>query len=121
MNKHMVISIVDDDGEVRGSLTSLLRSAGFRVRSFADATEFLAEGYSDTSCIVTDVHMPEMSGLELQAELRRRGTDIPVIVMSAFPSEDARAQAIDRGAVIFLAKPLDPDQLLQRLHSILDH
>ena len=112
------ITIIDDDSEVRSSLTSLLRSAGYRVRPFDSAEAFLAGDIHDSACLLTDLHMPGMDGLELQAELHRLGCNIPVIVMTAFPTNDARARALDGGAVAFLAKPLDPDLLLDKLKPL---
>lgn len=114
------ISIVDDDREVRSSLTSLLRSAGYSVKSFEAAESFLAGGVGDNACLLTDLNMPGMSGLDLQEELQRRGAAIPVILMTAFPTEEAKTRALRRGAAAFLTKPLDPDLLLEKLHALLD-
>jgi len=119
MHSKPTISIIDDDGEVRSSLTSLLRSAGYRVRSFDGATAFLADGSSDNACLLTDLHMPGMDGLDLQTELHRRGSAVPVILMTAFPTEEARTRAMKSGAAAFLTKPLDPDLLLDKLKALL--
>ncbi len=110
---------MDDDAGMRGSLCSLLRSAGFEARAFPDAAAFLAEGPRD-GALLTDLNMPGMSGLELQAQLRREGAGLPVILMTAFPTDQARQQAMDDGAAAFLVKPLDPDQLLDRLKALLE-
>ncbi len=120
MKARAIISVVDDDEGVRGSLASLLRSAGFDVRAFPGAQAFLSTGLRDgAACLLTDLNMPGMSGLELLAELRRRKAAIPVIMMTAFPTDQAKEQAMGNGAVAFLTKPLDPDLLLDRLKLLL--
>ncbi len=116
-----VIAIVDDDPGVRGSLDSLLRSAGMTSLPFACAEELLASGaQAQLACIVTDLHMPGMTGLDLQAEIARRGWPHPVIMMTAFPTDAARDQALGAGAVAFLTKPIDPDSLLEAIEGIAD-
>jgi FixJ family two-component response regulator len=115
-----VIAIVDDDPGVRGSLDSLLRSAGLTSLLFASAEELLGCGaQARLACIVTDLHMPGMTGLQLQSELTRRGCTQPVIVMTAFPTDAARDQAMAGGARAFLTKPVDPDMLLEAIESVL--
>ncbi|HUD30695.1 MAG TPA: response regulator [Novosphingobium sp.] len=115
-----LVVIVDDDAGVRGSLDSLLRSAGMRGLGFARGEELLAAGVAPgADCIVTDLHMPGMTGLDLQSELARRGCRTPVIVMTAFPTDTARDQALSAGARAFLAKPLDPDALLEAIEAAL--
>ena len=118
MHTKATIIVIDDDSEIRSSLTSLLRSAGYSVCTFHSAKAFLAGDVNDSACLLTDPHMPGMDGLELQAELHRLGRNIPVIVMTAFPTKDAQARALDAGAVAFLAKPLDPDLLLDKLKPL---
>jgi FixJ family two-component response regulator len=111
-----LIAIVDDDPGVRGSVDSLIRSAGMISCAFASGEDLLA--YRDPAalaCIVTDLHMPGMTGLELQAEMRRRGWDNPVIMMTAFPTSVARDQALGAGAAAFLTKPVDPDRLIEAI------
>lgn len=109
-----LIAIVDDDPEVRGSMDSLLRSAGLAGRSFPSGKALLCCGEeSCIACIITDLHMPGMNGIELQAELARRGWRQPVIVTTGFPTDAARAQALGSGAHAFLIKPIDPDVLLE--------
>ena len=113
-----VIAIVDDDPGIRGSLDSLLRSAGMIGIAFPDAEALLAfDGRDNLACVVTDLHMPGMTGLELQAEMRHRGWHLPVIVMTAFPTKASRAQAMDGGACAFLTKPIDPDALLDAIEA----
>jgi FixJ family two-component response regulator len=114
----VIIGIVDDDPDVRGSLDSLLRSVGLVPRCFGSAEALLAGDARDgIACIVTDLHMPGMTGLELQAEARRRGWSQPVIMMTAFPTDATRAEALAGGAVAFLTKPIDPDALLDAVDA----
>jgi FixJ family two-component response regulator len=115
-----LIAIVDDDAGVRGSLDSLLRSAGLRGLGFSRAEDLLGAAIRErVACIVTDLHMPGMTGLQLQSELTRRGCTQPVIVMTAFPTDAARDQAMAGGARAFLTKPVDPDMLLEAIESVL--
>lgn len=115
-----IVSIVDDDEGVRSSLENYLRSAGVEVRTFASAEAFLGSPERlGTACLITDLHMPGMDGLALQAELNRLGRAFPVIVMTAFPTDAARAESAGLGAAAFLAKPVDPDGLLDRIGEIL--
>jgi FixJ family two-component response regulator len=120
VNTSPIIGIVDDDPDVRGSLDSLMRSAGMTPRCFSCAEELLAHAaQGEFACIVTDLHMPGMTGLELQAEVGRRGWRQPVILMTAYPTDAARAQAMSAGAVAFLTKPVDPDALLEAIENII--
>jgi FixJ family two-component response regulator len=115
-----IVAIVDDDPGVRGSLDSLIRSAGMGTLVFGNAEELLASNAQDRfGCIVTDLHMPGMSGLDLQAEIGRRGWRQPLIVMTAFPTDAARTHALDAGAAAFLAKPIDPDSLLDAIEAVM--
>ncbi len=116
-----LIAIVDDDPGVRGSLDSLLRSAGMNGIGFAAAEDLLAyDGAQGLDCIVTDLHMPGMSGVDLQDELVRRRWYKPVIVMTAYPTDAARARALSGGARQFLTKPVDPDALLDAIEAAID-
>lgn len=113
-----VIAIVDDDPGMRGSVDSLLRSAGWIGLSFADGAALLESGKQDAiDCIITDLHMPDMTGLELQAELARLGWRQPLIMMTAFPTASIRAKALEQGAQAFLVKPIDPDGLLDTVEQ----
>jgi FixJ family two-component response regulator len=113
-----VIAIVDDDPGMRGSVDSLLRSAGWIGVSFADGAALLESGKQDAiNCIITDLHMPDMTGLELQAELTRLGWRQPLIMMTAFPNDCIRARALEGGAQAFLVKPIDPDGLLETVEQ----
>ena len=107
------IFIVDDDASVRDSLALLLELKGYRSASFENAEHLLASFRPEWhGCVVTDVDMPGMSGLELQATLRRTGSSLPVIVMSANCDPKVQARALAAGAAGFVAKPFDADQLL---------
>jgi FixJ family two-component response regulator len=106
------VSIVDDDAGNRGALASLVRSLGLSVDAFASGPAFLASpAASATACLVTDVHMPEMSGLDLQDRLRRVRPDCPVIIVTGFPTDALRQRATAGGAAGFFAKPLGADFL----------
>lgn len=119
MRPSTIIGIVDDDPDVRRSLDSLMRSAGMTSRCFASAEAFLDDAGQDAlACIVTDLHMPGLTGLDLQAEIARRGWLQPVILMTAYPTEAARGQAMDAGALAFLTKPVDPDALLDAIERV---
>ena len=108
-----VISVIDDDPSVRLATVDLLDSAGLTCHAFASAEEYLAsEWLARTSCLVLDVSMPGLSGIELQQELVRSGYSIPVIFISAFPKERVRAQAANCGAICCLLKPYSDHELL---------
>lgn len=113
------LCIVDDDADVRSSLRNFLRSAGIEVQLFASAEAFLATRDQRVDCLITDLHMEGMDGLALQEELNRRGCRFPVIMMTAFPTHDAEEKAMALGATAFLAKPVDPDLLLERVERML--
>jgi FixJ family two-component response regulator len=106
------IAIIEDDDSVRAAIVSLVRSLGFVATSFASAEAFFGSAtLGRTDCIVTDVQMPGMSGLELQSHLAAQGDRTPVIFITAFPEERVRRQAIAAGAIGFLAKPFDGDAM----------
>ena len=116
-----IVSVVDDDASLRAALKGLLRSVGLRVQVFASAEEFLASGrIADTACLVLDVRMPGLSGLELQAQLIVSGHAIPIIFISAHGEEDTRRQAIEAGALDFLQKPFSDDALLNAIARVID-
>jgi FixJ family two-component response regulator len=103
-----MISVVDDDDWARGGLQSLIAAIGYEVRTFESAEEFVASGsIAGTACLVTDLNMPGMSGLELQAHLRSRGHTTPIIIVTAYPTEEHRTHALKDSATSFLTKPLD--------------
>jgi FixJ family two-component response regulator len=115
-----IISIVDDDGSVRTATCNLVRSLGYVVHAFASAEEFLGSPHlNDTSCVIADVQMPAMSGLELQARLLADGYRLPFIFMTAFSVDNARARALKAGAICFLAKPFAGEALISCLHTAL--
>jgi FixJ family two-component response regulator len=112
------ISIVDDDESVRQALKGLLRSAGFPADAFASAEEFLSSGQLHaTSCLILDVRMPGMSGMDLQDRLIASSSAVPIIFISAHGDEDVRTRALQRGAVAFLQKPFSDDALLDAIAS----
>jgi FixJ family two-component response regulator len=116
-----VISIIDDDESMRTSIMRLVRSLGFIACTFPTAREFLqSEQFAKTSCLISDVQMPEMSGIQLQLVLRARGRAIPIIFITAFPNESVRAEALNRGAICFLNKPFDGEALVRCLETALD-
>ena len=120
MSEISLISIVDDDKSVGEALQSLMKSVGFRTAVFASAEGFLNSGdLNETACLILDVRMPGMSGLELQAELAASNRRIPIIFVSAHTPEGARARALAAGAVAFLLKPFSEDALLGAVNSSL--
>jgi FixJ family two-component response regulator len=115
-----VISIIDDDASVRIATDRLVRSLGYVTHTFASADEFLRSPQVDTtSCVIADVQMPGMSGLELQDLLRAQGRRLPIVFITAFPEENVRARAIAAGAVGFLTKPFDGATLIKSLEAAL--
>jgi FixJ family two-component response regulator len=115
-----VISVIDDDASIRVASDSLLRARGYTVSTFASAAEFLGSPLIDeTSCVITDVRMPGMSGVELQTVLRRQGRGMPFIFITAFPEESARLRALHDGAVCFLSKPFDAPTLIRCVEAAL--
>jgi FixJ family two-component response regulator len=108
-----VVSVVDDDNSVRLAVGSLIRSFGFTTFTFASADEFLqSPQLAHTGCLITDVQMPGMNGIELQRVILERGRRVPIIFVTAFPEESARKRALDAGALAFLTKPFDIKNLI---------
>ncbi|WP_027584964.1 response regulator [Bradyrhizobium sp. Ai1a-2] len=106
MSRPPVISVIDDDSSVRLATKNLLTSRGLAVHTFASADEFLRSAeLNDTSCVITDVQMSAMSGLDLLTHMRSLGNRTPFILITAFPNDTVRARALQAGAVCFLAKP----------------
>jgi len=115
-----VIAIIDDDASVRASTSSLVRSHGYTVFTFASAEEFLkSERLDGMSCVISDVRMPSMSGVELQTHLLSRGRHVPFIFITAFPEEGTFARAMKAGAIGFLTKPFDGPSLIACLNTAL--
>jgi len=120
MNPLPLVAVVDDDEAVRGSLSSLVRSLGYGVRCYASADAFLrAEDAGPPACLILDVQMPGMTGPELQASLAGSGRSIPIIFMTAFPTEAVRQQVMKAGAQAYLDKPVDGDTIAQCLAQAL--
>jgi FixJ family two-component response regulator len=119
--KAKIVAIVDDDDLMRSALQGLLKAAGLLARTFASAEEFLMSGYQyDTACLITDIRMPGMSGLELQAQLNADHCRIPTIFITAHGDEKMRMQAMRAGATEFLAKPFDDEALLESVRAAME-
>jgi FixJ family two-component response regulator len=115
-----LIAVVDDDLAVRTSIDSLVRSLGFLVRLFASAEDFLRSAeLFDVACLITDVQMPQMSGVELHEHLNARGVHIPTIFITAFPEETVRKRAMTGSAICFLAMPFQAQALIDCIESTL--
>ena len=120
MSNLPLVAIIDDDTSVRVTTDSLVRSLGYITHTFASAEEFLrSDRLHDLSCVIADVQMPGMSGVELQAHLRNQGYRVPFIFFTAFPDEKIRAQALGAGAICYLTKPFDGEILVQSLQAAL--
>ena len=115
-----LISVVDDDDSVRRTTTLLIESFGFRAATFESAETFLKSGHlHDTSCLIVDVQMPGMNGLQLQSHPAAAGCGIPIIFITAYENNDSRRRVMQAGAAGFLGKPLSDEQLLQTIDSAL--
>ena len=116
-----IVAIIDDDEAMQVSLRELLEAAGLFARCFGSAEEFLkSDLHTRAACLIVDVRMPKMSGLELQARLKEEGCNIPIIFVTAFGGARMRIQAMREGAVEFLTKPFDHEVLLETLQAALD-
>jgi FixJ family two-component response regulator len=116
-----VIAIVDDEELVRTSLQRLLKMAGYTVAAFPSAEEFLKSGrLQDVRCLIADIRMPGMSGIDLQSQLNAEDYQIPIIFITAHGDEKMRIRAMRDGAVAFLAKPFDNTVLLERVKACLN-
>jgi len=110
--KKILVSIVEDDRFFRESMCRLMRSLGYTVEIFASASEFLASPrLAETACLIADIHMPEMTGLQLYRRLIDTRQAIPTILVTAFPNDADRARALNDGVVCYLRKPVDEEQL----------
>jgi FixJ family two-component response regulator len=113
-----IISIVDDDESMRSSLRSLVRSLGLQARTYASAEDFLHSSHQDrSSCLITDLQMPGLSGIELQRRLAAQGRQIPIIFVTAFPEDRIRARAMEWGALGLLSKPFDSQKLIELINK----
>jgi len=120
MAKLPLISVVDDDDSVRESLRGLIRSVGFAVEVFASAEEFLSsDDLRNTDCLILDVRMPGMNGLDLQRQLGATDSQIPVVFITAHGDEEARSRALKDGAVDYLLKPFSEEALLNAIDAAL--
>jgi FixJ family two-component response regulator len=120
MSKIVLVSVVDDDESVRESLPDLLRELGYAVQAFSSAESFLASPYLvQTRCLILDVTMPGMSGLDLQQELKHRGIRIPIVFITAQQDEAVRARVLEHGAAACLFKPFSETALRDALHAAL--
>jgi FixJ family two-component response regulator len=116
-----VISIVDDDESVRTALKSLIDSVGFRAEVFCSGEEFLkSPAVAQTDCLIADVRMPGMTGLELQERLNAAGASVPIVFISAHEDKEARARGLRAGAIDFLQKPFSEESLLGAISAGLD-
>jgi FixJ family two-component response regulator len=115
-----LVSVVDDDESVRRTTKLLIESFGYRAAVFESAEVLLrSRQLQDTSCLIVDVQMPGISGLELQSQLAAKGCSIPIIFITAYGNETSRQQAMQAGAVAFLDKPFSDEQLLKNIRSAL--
>jgi FixJ family two-component response regulator len=118
MPKASWVSVVEDDRFFRESMSRLIRSLGYTVEAFPSAADFLASArLVETACLIADVHMPAMTGLELHKHLTDAGYAIPTILVTAYPDEDVRARALRDGVVRYLRKPVDEKLLMQCLRA----
>ena len=123
MREHssQLVAIVDDDQSVQSALKDLMESSGISARCFGSAEEFLeSEERSETACLVVDIRMPGMSGLEMQAKLKAEGSRIPIIFITAHGDAKMKLQAMTAGAVDFLSKPFDDEVLLEKVRAALN-
>ena len=116
-----LIGVVDDDEFVRDALSRLLRSAGYKCAVFSSSQEFLDSGPPETDCLLLDIQMPGLSGLELQAKLREMDRGVPVIFVTAKADNETRARALRQGAAAFFTKPFNDDALLRAIQSAMQN
>src|SRR5271156_3682097 len=120
MPKAPLVSVVEDDRFFRESMKRLMRSLDYSVEAFPTAADFLASRrLAETACLIADVHMPGMTGLELHRRLIEAGYAIPTILVTAYPDEDVRARALNKGVVGSLQKPIDQEHLLRCVRAAL--
>jgi FixJ family two-component response regulator len=120
MQKTSLVSVVEDDQFFRESMRRLIRSLGYSVEAFSSPADFLASPHLiETACLIADVHMPAMTGVELHRHLIEAGHAIPTILMTAYPDEDVRSRALMDGVVCYLRKPVDEKHLIRCLRAAL--
>jgi FixJ family two-component response regulator len=118
--KKVLVSIVDDDRFFRESTGRFMRSLGYTIEVFPSAADFLASPrLSETACLIADVHMPAMTGLELYRRLIEAGHSIPTIIVTAYPNDVDRVRALNDGVICYLGKPVDEQHLIRRLRMAL--
>src|SRR5215469_1710340 len=116
-----IISIIDDDESMRCAVKSLVTSLGFGAYTFASAQKFLQSTHLDhTSCVITDLQMPGLNGVELQKSLLAQGRHIPIIFVTAFPEERLRARVMEAGALGFLSKPFESETLIKLIDKAIE-
>lgn len=121
MQERQLVAIVDDDKSIRNATQDLLNAAGFSTATFADAESFLdSASRAHTACVVTDMRMPGMTGLEMHRELLAAGQAIPTVIMTAHPQEITQARAREAGITCYLIKPFEPDELLACIRAALE-
>ena len=112
MSENALISVIDDDEVARDGVRELVESLGYRAVAFSSAEHFLGSSMiAETLCVITDLQMPGLTGIELQEALQSQGRHVPVILITAYANETQRTRALDRGAVGFLSKPFDEEML----------
>jgi FixJ family two-component response regulator len=120
MTKKLLVSVVEDDQFFRESMRRLMRSLGYTTEAFASASDFLASPHlGETACLIADVHMPAMTGIELYRRLIDTGRAIPTILVTAYPDEVDRVRALNDGVVCYLRKPVDEQHLKRCLRTVL--
>ena len=119
--KKLLVSVVEDDRFFRNSMGRLMRSLGYNVEAFSSAADFLASPrLIETACLIADVHMPAMTGVELYRHLIEAGHAIPTILVTAYPDDVDRARALNDGVVCYLRKPVDEQHLIRCLRAALE-
>jgi FixJ family two-component response regulator len=122
VSKYAIIAIIDDDASIRATTDSLVRSLGYSVHTFASAEDFLQSSYlNGASCVIADIQMPGMNGVELQAHLLAQGLRLPFIFITAYPDESTRARVLKAGAICCLTKPFEEHDLIGCLEAALGH
>jgi CheY-like chemotaxis protein len=120
-NSGPIVAIVDDDKAVGNAIEVLMRSMGLAAQAFSSGEEFLrSPELSRTGCLVVDFDMPRMNGLDLHNKLSLLGKEIPTVLITAYPSDDIRARALQAGVICYLPKPFDESDLLNCIHTALD-
>jgi FixJ family two-component response regulator len=120
MSKTLLVSVVEDDQFFRESMGRLMRSLGYTVEAFPSAVDFLASPrLSETACLIADVNMPAMTGVELHKQLIDAGHAIPTILVTAYPNDRDRARALEDGIICYLRKPIDEQHLIPCLRAAL--